>query len=180
LTHIKVETDLPEDPIEAALKVMERFDKVFRSECSDSRGKIEADAIVRRLKNAPQLMLQTGLIPTVTFYLSKLDKKEKQDAYSIAIRVIQGVKNTLEDEEKRKFCSNTSGEGGGYPHALALILAYAAKQAGCKLDNIVELNSEFLKCIEEIQKRGATIERLVQAYVNELKKIASALYPSKG
>ncbi|ABM80566.1 type III-B CRISPR module-associated protein Cmr5 [Hyperthermus butylicus] len=167
---------LPNDPVEAALEAMRRFDKNLRDACSD-KGEPRADAISRRLKDFPQLILQSGLVPALTFYLSKLSEKADQDAYELTVKVL--TEQRLEGDERRKLCRKTSGEGGGYPHVLALVLVYAAERAGCSVDSIARIGSSLVGCLETVQKKGVTVEKLVQAYVNELKKLASALYPEK-
>ncbi len=171
---------LGRDPVEAALNAMERFDKFFRSSCQKSG----ADGLVRRLKEFPQLLLQTGLTPALTFFLSKLDENKKRTAYTVTLQaVLSDGSVSVGDREKNSFCGTISGEGGGYPHALALIMAYLAErleEAGVSdaREKVESITSSFIEALEKIREQGAVLERLVLAYATELKKLASALYGS--
>lgn len=179
-----VNGQLPSDPVEAALEAIRRFDSVFREECSDT-----GEAIARRLKDFPQIALQAGLVPALTFLLSKLDSDEKHSAYKAVISVVLGKASTFsvvsgEQEARNRrsvdsVCGTARGEGGGYPHALALLLAYAGLQAGCNIESLQEVGSKLVECIERIKGEGVVVERLVLSYANELKKLTSALYPSR-
>ena len=171
---------LGRDPVEAALNAMERFDKFFRSNCQ--RG--GADGLVRRLKEFPQLLLQTGLTPALTFILSKLDENKKRTAYTITLQATLKVDDAgIGDRERRSFCETISGEGGGYPHALALIIAYLVErleEAGVSgaREKIKDVTSGFIEVLGKVREQGIVLERLALAYTTELKKLASALYGS--
>ncbi len=160
---------LDRDPVKAALEAMKRLDEQVRSKCANESGSVKADGLVRRLKEFPQLMLQAGLTPALTFYLSKLDHDKKRKAYKATLNALFG--GSTDD-----LCKNLSGEGGGYPQALALLLAYASLHAGCNLDSIREVNANLVECIRRIEQKGIILEGLMEAYATELKKLATALY----
>ena len=75
-----------------------------------------------------------------------------------------------------RICNETSGEGGGYPHIAALILAYAASQIGCNPSDIERIDNKLLNCLKTMKSRGVYLERLIVSYVEEVKKLATALY----
>ena len=163
--------EIPHDPVKASLTIISNFNSVFVDECVNKEGrKIKGDAIARRLQEFPQLALQVGLVPALTFYLSKIDNQEKINAYNASINAI------MSKSSNKYICEKASGEGGGYPQALAIILAYAGIIAGCSNDQLVNIGQKLVECIDGIQKKGVTVEALTITYSDEIKKIARALY----
>ena len=160
---------LPLDPVEAALEAVKRLDKALRSMCAKD-GNLKADAVARRAKDAPQLILQSGLTSTLAFMLSKLDNSRKRRAYGAAVASILG------GEARGNICENASGEGGGYPQVAALLLAYASRVANCDSSKIGNLDSGLVECLENIKAGGVRAERLVLRYIEEVKKLTTALY----
>lgn len=163
--------EIPEEPIRAALEVMARFDRALRSKCGD----VGAYAVARRLEEFPQLVLQAGLIPALTFYLSKLSG-ESRDIYTQAITAITRP-HSVEEVEKQKLCNELGGEGGGYPHALAILMSYIARISGCEQKHVEIVGTEFIECMKMVLEKGAIVEALTVTYSYEVKKIAKALYP---
>ncbi len=158
--------EIPEEPVKAALQIISRFHEKFNSICKQSKG----DAIARRLGEFPQLMLQAGLVPAITFYLSKIDNNEKARIYADSMKAI------LEGKASRIICDRATGEGGGYPQALAILLAYLGKVAGCDDNRLKTIDPGLVECIKNIESRGALIEAQALIYANEVKKLARALY----
>jgi CRISPR type III-B/RAMP module-associated protein Cmr5 len=160
------------DPVKAALEAVSRFSKAFSQsqECKDS----SADGVTRRLREFPQLMLQVGLVPALTFLLSKVNEKDDKEAYSETVKTVLG-----EEAESSKLCKKASGEGQGYAHSLAMLMVFAAKHSGCSVDEIREVDGRMVECLEKIEDKGVVVEKLVLLYANELKKLMTALYPAK-
>ena len=162
------QSSLPLEPVDAALEAIRRLDNAL-SKC----GEIKTDALPRRARQAPQLILQAGLVPAIAFFLSKLDSPEKRNAYAAAVKAILEPESNSRD---KRICNNTGGEGGGYPHIAALILAYAASQIGCHPNDIERIDSKLLDCLKKIGSKGVYLERLVVSYAEEIKMLATALY----
>jgi len=162
---------LPKEPLEAALEAVRRLDQALRASCMKG-GNLKADALARRAKDAPQLILQSGLVPALAFMLSKLTDGGKRRAYSDAVNVILGRQSR---QSRDAICKDLSGEGGGYPHVAALLIAYASTVAGCGND-VSRLDSGLVACLEKITSEGVSAERLVLKYAEEVKKLATALY----
>ena len=165
------QTILPKEPVEAALEAIKRFDEMFRDVCTTCETK--AEGLVRRLKEFPSLVLQSGLIPALTFYLSKIDEKKKQEAYSLTVKV---VLNLPIDGNRRAVCRGMRGEGEGYPQAIGLLISYIGLQADCKPEELDEIGAKLVECIKKIKAKGVSLERLAEAYATELKKLATAIY----
>lgn len=164
---------LPSDPVDAAIEALRRLDKALRSKCAQE-GVLQADALARRAKDAPQLIAQAGLAQTIAFMLSKLTSDEKRKAYTEAVKIITGEKPP--EAASEAICRDAQGEGGGYPHMAALLLAYASSIAGCSHKSIESLDSNLLGCLKKIKQRGIALERLATSYSEEVKKLATALY----
>ncbi len=160
---------LPIDPVKAALEAMKRLDKALRASCAQGEG-LKAEALARRAKDAPQLILQSGLVPTLAFMLSKLNNSSKRRAYADAVEIILGRRS------QGAICVDLSGEGGGYPQVAALLLAYASLVAGCGSDKVGRLDGNLVECLQEIKAKGVRAERLVLRYAEEVKKLTTALY----
>ncbi|PUA31291.1 MAG: type III-B CRISPR module-associated protein Cmr5 [Zestosphaera tikiterensis] len=160
--------DIPQEPIKAALKILSSFDKAFRPQCLKTRD--EAPAISRRLEEFPSLTLQVGLVPTLTFYLSKIDEKAKIEVYNATITAI------LEEVSSNRLCSDIENAGGGYPQASALLATYIGNVAGCNENEVKILEQYIVNCLSKIEQEGARIEKLALNYAYELKKLANALY----
>ena len=164
---------LPHDPVDAAIEAVRRLDAALRSKCAKD-GMLQADALARRARDAPQLIAQAGLAQTIAFMLSKLNNNERREAYIEAVKVITGRKRP--EEASEAICRDAQGEGGGYPHMAALLLAYASGIAGCGPESIERLDSSLLECLKEVKRRGIALERLAASFSEEVKKLATALY----
>lgn len=177
--------EIPEDPVKAALQVMLTFSKAFESikdECARKLGKggeekteLDETVLSRRLEDFPTLMLQVGLIPAITFYISKIDDQKKVKAYEVTLNVIRNP----EEKPSVDICHDLSGAGGGYPHATALLLAYAGEISGCSDTSYATTGPDLVECLKKIEEQGMRIEKLTLNYVYELKKLAKALYHEK-
>ena len=164
---------LPREPLDAALEAVKRLDEALRGSCTQGH-ELRADAIARRAKDAPQLILQVGLVPTLAFFLSKLDREERRQTYAAALKVI-----FCEGSCSANICGDLTGEGGGYPHIAALLIAYAGSLAGCAPGDLGVLSHRLVECLERIRGGGMKLERLVASYAEEVKKLATALYEAK-
>jgi len=164
---------LPRDPVEAAIVVAERFSRAFEERCNTN-----ASAVARRLKDFPNVLLQAGLTPALTFYASKLDETRKGRIFIDVLKAVTGGGSGGE------ICKEATGEGGGYPHALAVLLAYIAGQAGCDVSVLLDGEDSgyrrgFVECVKAIKRGGPALERLALVYASEVKKLFAALYPSE-
>ena len=162
---------LPHDPVDAALEAVKRLDRVLRSNCSRDGG-LDAESIATRARQLPQLILQSGLTPTLAFILSKLDNEKKRIAYSILLRTIMMGEDATGDGGN--ICEDLGGEG--YPQIAALAMAYAATAAGCDSNSVGRFDSNLIGCLERIKDGGVILEKLMLTYSEEVKKLATAFY----
>jgi len=163
-----------EDPVKAALQVMLTLSKAFqlvKSECE----KLDETVIPKRLEDFSSLVPQVGLIPAITFFLSKIDEEGKVNAYEATLKAIREP----DKQPDKAICNDLSGAGGGYPHALALLLAYIAERAGCSDASYETIQPDLVNCLEKIESQSTLIEKFTLSYAYELKKLAKALYREK-
>ncbi len=126
----------------------------------------------RRAVNFPGLTASAGLIPAVTFYMSKADNEKYRQAYNYLVH--NGPKNGLEEELKRE-------EKVGYSLYLACISdvlykAFKEVYGNNDVNEPKDLKSlAFL--LKKIEDGGKVllIERIVEEYSLEMKKLAEAL-----
>ncbi|MEB3816326.1 MAG: hypothetical protein LRS46_00055 [Desulfurococcales archaeon] len=162
---------LPREPVDAAIIVASSFSRAFENNCKES-----ASAVSRRLKEFPQISLQAGLTPALTFYASKLDKEKRWLIFIDALKAVTG------GQAGSMLCDETTGEGEGYPHALAILLAYIAERAGCNINALLDykqVKRGFVQCMEVVRRGGLVLEKIALAYASEVKKLFAALYPTE-
>lgn len=157
------------EPFEEALRVC----TAVRDLCGGAEGC--GESFQRRVEDFPGLVSAAGLVPALTFYLSKVeDYGVLRDFYSLF-----SSGSLPRDARREKMLEDLREEGLGYASALAAILAYAARQApaGCslKLDGDAARGvAEFLDCI----RRGGgelVVLATLEPFVVELGKLARAL-----
>ncbi len=130
----------------------------------------------RRARDLPSLALSAGLVPALTFYLSKV---ERGDLLSEALELLRGSRKP---EEAAKKLGGELGdkEGAGYTIMLAAIAVAAEALAGVSLlagggDPRISL-AQGLRKLRERAGEERRLLRILQPYLTELKKLADAFF----
>ena len=136
------------------------------------------EAIARRAKYLPSLILSAGLVPALTFYMSKTGGKE---AYRNAFRVLRGDVDC--DVLKKVGDDLGGGEGKGYAVVLAAVIDALSKlhpeALGGEAPQDLKVLAAKLKEMHE-NKLDITAEAVLQPYLVELKKVVEALLGGEG
>jgi len=161
------------DPISLALDHITKLDKLREEALAVSKSKeLSMRGVVSRMKNFPTLLAQVGLIPALTFYLSKLDDNginEKQvmeliDYFSHGTRVSEPGSLIEEMSEK---------EGKGYVIAFAMLVSALSMFATQKFGTLNDIVGELKNLISNYPKRRK-VEKLITIYSMEMKKLCEA------
>ncbi|HIC99671.1 MAG TPA: hypothetical protein EYP08_08690, partial [Pyrodictiaceae archaeon] len=135
----------------------------------------------------PTLVLQTGLIPALTFYLSKVEKEEvyKLVLEALEAKVDKSKLEELSEEDKKMVREEVGGEGKGYTTLLG-ISAYMLKQLAdmYKIEKCKNINTivGFVECLHEIRNnRGKEVilEKQFMKFMLEVKKLFDAFFREK-
>lgn len=174
------------DPVKEALEVVIKIDDLI-SNCKhiikEEVKEIKAHALERRGKDLPALVLQSGFVTSITFYLSKLDSEV---LYSKTYNKLRGFNTELDKNYCNDLSNDLREEGKGYTIMLALVNYYLSKIAESKqinecknLNGIISV-AKCLKTLRESTEAGEFIvESLMMPYLIELKKLLEALYGEK-
>ena len=166
------------DPVKTALDVTLKIKQLI-----DAVQPKETVALSRRARELPTLVLQTGLTPALTFYLSKV---EKEEVYKLVLEALEAkVDESKLKELAEKVREEVGGEGKGYT-ALLSISAYTLKQLAniygiekCKnMGTIVEL----VECLHEIRgdrHKEVMLEKQFINFMLEVKKLFDAFFKEK-
>ncbi len=136
-------------------------------------------AIPRRGKELPQLVAQIGLVSSLAFYMSKI---ERADIYTQLYRYLVEDKEPSRDL-RQVIVEDCKKEGGGYTVLLALMGAFISKTA---LDNIVNIDVcknvekifDLARCLKDIRESGNEIilEKYSIRFLTVLKRLLEALF----
>ena len=141
-------------------------------------------AMARRAEDFPLMISQYGLVPTLTFFLSKV-KDEGSRALDEGFRYFRGDSLRL-DADSPLVNDAAGGEGKGYASYLALVLVWplgeAMKNVGVELTGGSQPNQrggglveELLRHIDDIKAHQLELEMASMPGLLELKKILKAL-----
>ena len=163
---------------QTALEVITCFDKAVKELLGRT---YKSKAIASRLSDFPALAATSGIMPALTFYLSKA--VDEEEAFTATYRLIKTAECRFTGERlsntKKYFekIEGSGGEGKGYGVTLALILAslekigYLAVEA--ERPGIREVADALLRVLEGAG--GASDEEVLQV-ITELKKVGTAFY----
>ncbi len=202
MTHI--------DPIEEALdtvlhidhicsKLEQIYNKIIQKNESKKLDKC-GSSIARRFSDLPSLIVTTGLIPVLTFYLSKLSRedntyfkhllklfREKTNLNKIIEDLArdQSKKDPEKQKEKiiRYLVSEFTEESKGYLIGLIIITNYLNK---VNIVNIIDgYDLKYLaKDLKEIREGKSKpceiiVQKILEPYLLELKKLTRGLFGEK-
>ena len=163
------------DPETLAIDRVLRLDQLIR----EALGQQRCEAFARRAKEAPQLVLQAGIVHTLLFYLSKSDERLLGDLIS-ALRGGNPALRGLKDECR--------GEGKGYTIAAALLadalrtLAEHGLLGGANdaCRQAADARS-IARCLRSLRESNAELraEALLEPYLVAVKRLAEALHEEK-
>ncbi len=149
------------DPVGLAIKHMKLVAEAAKA------AKQAGEGVRRRARELPSLMLQAGLVPTLTFFMSKAEENEFMEWFSY-------LRNP---QPTNRPSSDLKGEGGGYSVLLAMIFDAMEKLAGVNVGSVSGF-TDLLKILLGIGSgRGESlrISRILMPYLVEVKKLATAL-----
>ena len=174
------------DPLLLALNHIRKVESLRKkSVCGDDAKSYNLNGFTSRMKNFPSLLLDAGLIPAVTFYLSKVSsKKEKAITPENLKALVEYFEDKLEDLPKgasEAVKEDMKGEESkGYLIASAVLLA-ALKKFGESLGLEMKESADFLTTVveylEELRagnSKGTIMEKLMLEYSNEMKRLVEA------
>lgn len=117
-----------------------------KKECKEKDKNSSIDAFIRRAEEFPSLVVQEGLVPTMTFYYSKAEGKQ------VSI--------------EKADCGELSGEGKGYSVYMDFLLDVLKKFAELKCENPLD-------CIKEVRQKEILVSRKIIPILIEMKKVAN-------
>ena len=153
----------------------------------------EGKPLKARLREAPSLMLSSGLAGLLSFYASKSDRRLLEilhDYFKNAInhrsrddaeKAVEGLLQRLRQERGEKLAEalkdELSAEGGGYTIALALITSYLDAQGLLAPggEGVLPRLAATVKTLVESLPHSAEAEALLAPYLLELKRLVDAL-----
>ena len=175
------------DPVAMAIEHMllvQRLAEKTAEKCKIGRRELGA-AVQRRAKDLPGMVYTVGLVPAITFYMSKVgnsklysmiyrllvsgDEKQAEDVVKEAFREEGGRDNSLCEEMSAK-------EAAGYTTLLAMAAAVLAK-AGVLESDPSSLQG-LASSLKTLRERGSEsyAARLLVEYLGEAKKLAEAFF----
>jgi len=167
-----------------ALSVRSALERL-REERPGERQALTGEGLVRRVKELPSLMLQTGLVPSLLFYMSKIDDRADLEAFKHSLCLARKGPEAEGLELGRLESELESGEGAGYRLALALVVEAARSLTGGDLevsepcqtggDTLLKDLAIKLKELHESSGRELLVESILRLYLQELKKALEAL-----
>jgi len=182
-------------PVHLALDHIIKINELWRAiVASEEMKEKNLEGFVRRARQYPSLLAASGLVPSVTFFLSKIiDKDNPDEALRLLVEYL-----TAEDEDKAKEIMNKmrseaealnalkedagKKESEGYLWFTGALLAalFAFSEAvGIKVqlsdeERFVHEVATFLRGLQEGRKEALVLERLLLEYSSELKNLAAA------
>lgn len=164
---------------EIGLELIICFDSIIKG---IQGGPPKADSLATRLANLPALILDNGLVPTATFYLSKIDSSGKRGLlkalYERLMKLCDDGDTTLSNGEVRDIMDDLKGEA--YVSATALLLAAMTQLGALRRIEGDDFIKSVAKALRDSLKSGAREEDDILEAVIEMKKVAAAFYKEKG
>ncbi len=162
--------------IEHMVKVYDLINEVKRA-CKKKEENL-GEGIKRRAKDLPSLISTVGLVPALTFYMSKASENN----YKRVLMYLNGkLPSDKELCDKDGLASEIGGgEGAGYSSLLALTLA-ALVRLGIISGGVEQVESfnkvaKNLKSLHERSHEEMAAESLILDYLIEVKKLAEAFF----
>ena len=163
---------------QTALEVITCFDKAVKELLGRA---YKSKAIASRLSDFPALAATSGIMPALTFYLSKA--VDEEEAFTATYRLIKTAECRFTGERlsniKKYFekVEGSGGEGKGYGVALALILASLEKIEYLRICNKEPGIREVADALLNVERgcSKAAEEEALQV-ITELKKLGTAFY----
>ncbi len=169
---------MPANPyVREAVKLMLDFhsiiEQVFREGGLES---VDADSLATRLSNFPAIAMDSGIVPAITFYLSKIDSEAKRDLLEDLVAVLAGCGGGKTPRNEKVFQDDLNGEAYVSASALLLSLMIRLGMIGCPGDGGVKgIARELLRLLDA----GVRGEEGFMEAVIELKKLGTAFYKRK-
>ena len=180
------------EPLELALKhinmadelldELKKYKEKYKAEsCGSGAEELNFRGLVSRVKSFPALMMDSGLVPAFTFYLSKVNTTE--DVLKALYLYFSGKGSAPKPKDcKDKLIEEASKkESAGYSIAVAMLLSAMTKLKGYEFDD-----SDFLKSVVEKLRDLANkpeerlaLEYSLGAYSIEMKKLVEAFSKAK-
>ncbi len=172
------------NPVALALNHISLVDQLlteFKSKCN--KNELNLGGFTTRMKNFPSLMMEAGVIPAITFYLSKVSLP--QDRLVQLYKYFNGEVDSvpIPRDCNDSLLNEASGkESAGYSLAIAVILSAMHKL----IDGIDFDEKDFLqsavnvlrKLLGDTSKRYA-LEYMLNEYAIEMKKLVEAYSKAK-
>lgn len=138
---------------------------------------VSGAGVARRAKDLPSMVSSAGLVPALTFYMSKADQEIYQRLYSYLRGRggdVHGVCSAAPGDLRKELGGK---EGAGYAALLALAAAFLA-ETGYLDPEPVDYRSlaEALRGLAAGTVRALAAERLLLEYLVEVKKLAEAFF----
>ncbi len=144
--------------------------------------------IARRAEDFPFMISQFGLVPAITFFLSKIEKNT-QNVFVYGLNYFSNKTiDESKDNEKIRLLSHDAvfPEGRGYASYLAIVLVWPLGEIIENIENIKDLSGSslakeadphkyLLKKVGMIEGYATKIEIMSMPRLLELKKITRAL-----
>ncbi|ALL01406.1 CRISPR type III-B/RAMP module-associated protein Cmr5 [Pyrodictium delaneyi] len=168
------------DPISMAIDHILLLRDLVEKATANCKNKMrdKGDAIRRRAKDLPSMVYTVGLIPALTFYMSKIENsKLYTDLYKLLRNRDKKLGEQLAGNPSSDLCQEIGGkEAAGYTTLLALAAA-ALSEAGVANTDLSSLQNlaASLKSLRE-QGKEHYAARLLVEYLNEVKKLAEAFF----
>ncbi len=163
------------DPEALAIDRVLRLDQLIQM----ALGQQKCEAFARRAKEAPQLVLQAGVVHTLLFYLSKSD----EELLGELIAALRGG-----ERPPRGLNNECRGEGKGYTIAAALLadalrtLAEHGLLGGANdaCRHAADARS-IARCLRALRENNVELraETLLEPYLIAVKRLAEALHEEK-
>ncbi len=148
--------------------------------------KLNLHGFTVRIRNLPSLMLEAGVVPALTFYLSKVEMRDTllKDLYKYFSGKIglNELDNYLDKCKENKLLEEVgSKESAGYSLAMAVILSAMNNLLGINFDENDFLKSvaENLKSLWKDADKRFELELKLSIYAEELKKLVEAFSSAK-
>ena len=163
------------DPVKAALTYVLRIaEQVRQCRALDGGEKVTGEAVKRRARDLPTLVASAGMVPALTFYMSKASAETLQ---TMLDKVLGG------EGPSRELCGSLrdelgGSEGAGYSTLLALAtraledMGYLGGVTGSS-DTVAALAQGLLSL--RGTERELVAERRLLEFLVEVKKLAEAL-----
>lgn len=148
--------------IEKALSFIKKFSEIINSlPKKDDYG----SSFRTRIIDLPEMMLSTGLLPTLTFYYAGASKEGYNRVLSMFQESSKGDVEGVEAKTLKK-------EEFSYAAALLATLSYISDMGFIPRDQI----EDPLKAFETLREKVPIVSQYLMPYLLELKKLSDALF----